>query len=145
MLSQSVGYAVAALGIIAAAKGKPLLVREIAKTSNVPTPYLAKLIHILGRKGVVETQRGIGGGVVIVGNPKDLSLYDICNYLDDPIIRKRCILSNGECSAERACACHKFCVSHRKKEIEFLKNTTIADIARFETKKMIHLSKSPKS
>jgi len=141
MLSQSVGYAAAALGIVAAAKGKPLLIRDIADAADIPTPYLAKLIHILGRKGVVETQRGIGGGVVLVGNPKDLTLFDICNYLDDPVTRKRCMLGSGECSDERACPCHQFWVGHRKKEIEFLKRTTVAELARFERKELVRLGK----
>ena len=141
MLSQSVGYAAAALGVIADAKGKPLLIRDIAKAADVPTPYLAKLIHILGRKGVVETQRGIGGGVVLVGNPRDLTLYDLCEYLDDPVTKKRCMLGSAECSDERACPCHKFWVEHRNKEIEFLKRMTMADIGRFERKELIRLGK----
>ncbi len=141
MLSQSVGYAAAALGVIAAAKGKPLLIRDIAAAADVPGPYLAKIIHILGRKGVVETQRGIGGGVVLVRKPKGLSLYDLCELLDDPVTRKRCMLSTGECSDERACPCHKFWVEHRNKEIDFLKRTTIADIGRFERKELTRRGK----
>ena len=141
MLSQSVGYAATALGVLAVANGNPMLIREIAEVALVPTPYLAKLIHILGRKGVVETQRGIGGGVVLVGKAKDLTLYNLCEHLDDPITRKRCMLSTGECSDERACPCHKFWVEHRDKEIEFLKRTTIADIGRFERKDLKRLGK----
>lgn len=141
MLSQSVGYAATALGVIAAAKGKPLLIRDIAEVADVPTPYLAKLIHILARKGVVQTQRGIGGGVLIVGNPKELTLYDLCEFLDDPVTKTRCMLSSGECSDERACPCHKFWVEHRRKEIEFLKRTTIAALGQFEAKEILRLTR----
>ena len=144
MLSQSVGYAAAALGVIAAAKGEPLLIRDIAQAAEVPAPYLAKLIYILGRKGVVETQRGIGGGVVLVRKPKDLSLYDLCEYLDDPVTRKRCMLSTGECSDERACPCHEFWVEHRARELQFLKRTTIADVARFEQRELVRSGRAAK-
>jgi Rrf2 family iron-sulfur cluster assembly transcriptional regulator len=141
MLSQSVGYAAAALGVIADAEGKPLLIRVIAEAAEVPTPYLAKLIHILGRKGVVETQRGIGGGVVFVGDPKKFTLYDLCVCLDDPVTKKRCMLGSSDCSDERACPCHKFWVSHRDKEIEFLKRTTIADLGNFKRKELVRQGK----
>lgn len=141
MLSQSVGYAAAALGVVAAAKGKPLLIREIAEAADIPSPYLAKIIHILGKKGIVETQRGIGGGVLLVGSPKDLSLFDLCELLDDPVTKQRCMLGTGDCSDERACPCHKFWVGQRKKEIDFLKRTTIADIGHFERKELARLGK----
>lgn len=111
-----------------------MLVREIAELADVPAPFLAKLVHILGRKGVVETQRGIGGGVVLVGKPETISLYDLCEFFDDPILKDRCMLSNAVCSDERACACHKFWMKHRGREIEYLKRTTIAQLAKFEAR-----------
>lgn len=136
MLSQSVGYAAVALGVVAAAKDKPLLIRDIAELADVPAPYLAKLIHILGRKGVVETQRGIGGGVSLTKNPSEITLYDLCIYLDDPVIQPRCMLGNDTCSDDRACPCHKFWVTQRKRQLDFLKRTTIADVGRFEGKQI---------
>ena len=139
MLSQAVGYVAAALGVMAETGGKPLLIRDIAQTLEIPSPYLAKLIHLLGRKGVVETQRGIGGGVKLLSNPKTLTLYKLCEYLDDPVIKLRCMLGVSECSDERACPCHKFWVSYRNKEIELLKRTTIANIASFEKKEIARL------
>lgn len=141
MLSQSVGYAATALGVIAAAKGKPLLIRSIAEATGIPTPYLAKIIHILGKKGIVETQRGIGGGVIFLGDPKELSLYDLCQHMNDPITKQRCMLGCSDCSDERACPCHKFWVKHRKKEIDFLKSTTVADIKLFEKKESKRIRK----
>jgi DNA-binding MarR family transcriptional regulator len=62
MLSQSVGYAISALGCIAAAGGRPVLVKEIAEAASIPPSYLAKIIHALGRRRLVTTQRGVGGG-----------------------------------------------------------------------------------
>ena len=39
------------------------------------------------------------------------------------------------CSADCACPAHEFCVNYRSKLTEFLENTTIADIAAFETRR----------
>ncbi len=139
MLSQSVGYSAVALGIIAEAKDKPMLVKEIAQLGNIPGPYLAKLIHILGRKGIVETQRGIGGGVLLKKDPNKISLYDLCKCFDDPVLGERCMLGNAECSDERACPLHKFWTSQRSKEIKFLQKTTIKDLAAFERREIVRL------
>ena len=144
MLSQSVGYSAVALGIIAEAKEKPMLVKEIAQLGNIPSPYLAKLIHILGRKGIVETQRGIGGGVLLKKDSSKISLYDLCKCFDDPVLGVRCMLGNAECSDERACPCHKFWTSQRSKEIKFLQKTTIKDLAAFERREIVRLKSTQK-
>lgn len=132
MLSQTSGYAVMALGCVAEANGQPLLVRQISETTGIPTPYLAKIINILSRKGIVVTQRGIGGGVSLARKPEEVTLYELCQALDDPITQKRCMLGLSECSDERACPAHKFWSGQRDEEIMFLEKTTLADVARFE-------------
>jgi Rrf2 family iron-sulfur cluster assembly transcriptional regulator len=135
MLSQAVGYAATALGYIAAAGGKSVAVKDVAKACQIPGPYLAKIIHSLSRTGLVTTQRGIGGGVVLAREPRLVSLYDICVALDDPIIQNRCMLGVAECCDERSCPTHKFWKVHRAREVDFLQQTSIADIAAFETRR----------
>lgn len=144
MLSQSVGYAAVALGIIANSEGKPILVKDIADAGDIPSPFLAKIIHTLSRKGLVETQRGIGGGVSLQRKPDEITLYDLCACFDDPVLRERCMLGNAECSDERACPCHKFWKDQRKKQIEFLRRTTIKDLAAFEEREIVRIGKTSK-
>ncbi len=135
MLSQAVGYAATALGRIAAAGGAPVLIKDVAEDCEIPQAYLAKIIHTLARKGIVLTQRGVGGGVTLALAPAELTLYDLCVALDDPIVQKRCMLGIAPCSDERACPAHRFWTAHRQKQIEFLESTTVADVAAFETRR----------
>lgn len=134
MLSQSVGYAATALGVIAAAEGRPLLVKEIAQVGNLPEPYLGKLIHTLARKGILKTQRGIGGGVTLVPPASEISLFDVAQIFEDPVVKQRCMLGNSECSEHRACPCHLFWTVERQKQVEFLQRTTLEDMAQFHRK-----------
>lgn len=135
MLSQASGYAVSALGFLATQGGKPLLVKEIAAACGIPAAYLSKIINTLARKHLVRTQRGIGGGVTLTVDPQELKLYTICQALDDPILEQRCMLGTAECSDERACPAHEFWKPHRLRVVEFLKTTSIADIAAFESRR----------
>ncbi len=135
MLSQGVGYAILALGQIAAAGGNPVLVKEIAEAAAIPAPYLAKIIHALGRRGLVVTQRGVGGGVTLARPATDISLHDVCIAMDDPVVRPTCMLGNATCSDERACPAHKFWTAHRNKVYDFLRITSVADIASFEARR----------
>lgn len=135
MLSQAVGYAATALGYVAAAGGSPILVKEIAEASDIPGSYLAKIINVLARKGLVITQRGIGGGVILAKPPKDIAIFDLCVALDDASVQPRCMLGTSECSDQRACPAHSFWCAQRDEYLAFLKNTTVADVASFETRR----------
>lgn len=135
MLSQSASYAAAAMAFVAAMGGKPALVKVVAEACGTPAAYLAKIINTLARKKLVQTQRGVGGGVSLARSPQEISLYDLCVALDDPIVEPRCILGNAECTNDRACPAHDFCTGHREQLWQFLHRTTISDIAAFETRR----------
>lgn len=135
MLSQAVGYAATALGYVAAAGGKPVLVKEIAEAAGLPAPYLAKIIQTLARKGMVVTQRGVGGGVILARPPGNITMFDLCQCLDDPAVQSTCMLGTAECSDERSCPAHKFWTGQRAKLHDYLHNMTIADVAIFEARR----------
>ena len=135
MLSQAVGYAGSALGCVATMSGKPVLVREIAAACEIPAPYLAKIVNTLARRGLLRTQRGVGGGVVLSRPAQEISLFDVCEALDDPVVENRCMLGTHECTDERGCPAHCFWKEHRQREVEFLRSTTVADLAAFETRR----------
>jgi Rrf2 family protein len=135
MLSQATGYAACAMGFIAAMGGKPVLIKEVAEACGVPQAYLAKIINSLSHRKLVQTQRGVGGGVTLGRPPQDISLAELCTALADPVIEPRCMLGNAECTHDRACPAHDFCVDHRSKLAHFLQRTTIADLAAFETRR----------
>ena len=135
MLGQAAGYAATALGYLATAGGTPMLVKEMAEACEIPGPYLAKIVNTLRRVGLVRTQRGVGGGVTLARRAQDITLLEVCELLGDPIVRKKCMLGVAECSDERGCPAHKFWGAHREELVAFLKTTTIADIAAFDTRR----------
>lgn len=135
MMSQASGYAATALGFVAAAGGAPVLVKEMAKACDIPAPYLAKIINALARAGIVNTQRGVGGGVSLARPAAQITLFELCSALSDPVVEHRCMLGTAQCSDDRACPAHRFWTAHRERQHEFLRATTLADIALFETRR----------
>lgn len=135
MMNQATGYAATALGFVAAAGGKPVLVKEIAQGTDIPSAYLAKIVNSLARKGILATQRGIGGGVTLNRAAMQITLYDLAAALDDPSIRTTCMLGTAECSDERSCPAHRFWSDCRTRYIEYLKKMSVADIAAFDLRR----------
>ncbi len=135
MMNQATGYAATALGFVAAAGGKPVLVKEISEGTDIPNAYLAKIVNSLARKEILATQRGIGGGVTLNRRPMEISLYDLAVALDDPSIRTTCMLGTAVCSDERSCPAHRFWSDCRTRYIDYLKKMTVADIAAFDLRR----------
>ena len=75
--SLTTGYAIEALACLARHTSHSMLVREIAESTEMPLPYLAKIFHRLGEAGIVETKRGYKGGVKLTRPPADITLLEI--------------------------------------------------------------------
>lgn len=92
MFSQTVEYALRAVVHLAYEAPDARTTAQIAEATKVPKDYLAKILQGLARKGVVSTQRGVGGGVTLVKDPADLTILDVVNAVE-PIERiKTCPL-----------------------------------------------------
>jgi len=56
---------------------------EIAEKYGVSPHHLAKVLRELGRAGLVESARGVGGGYRFSGNAKRLTLMDVIEIFED--------------------------------------------------------------
>lgn len=130
-----IGYAATALGHIAVQGAQPVQVREIAEVMRIPAPYLAKIVHQLGRKGFVTTRRGIGGGVQLSVDPAKTTLYQLCEALEDPILEPQCLLGLGTCNDDVACPAHAFSRGLRERKLAFLRGTTLLDVGRYDRRR----------
>ncbi len=63
--------------------GRQMSAAEIAKVYDISVNHLAKVLRELGRAGLVEAVRGVGGGYRFSGNAKRTSLYDVIDLFED--------------------------------------------------------------
>ncbi len=86
MFSDTVEYALRAVIHLAHQAPAARTTAQIAEATQVPKDYLAKILQGLAKKGIVQTQRGVGGGVSLVKTPEELTILDVVNAVD-PITR----------------------------------------------------------
>ena len=67
----------------AANPGRQLSAAEIAEKYGASTHHLAKVLRELGRAGLVESARGVGGGYRFSGNAKRLTMMDVIELFED--------------------------------------------------------------
>jgi Rrf2 family protein len=102
VLTQTVEYALRAAVYLAdesrrpsgnePADRRPVPLTELSAATDVPAPYLAKVLRGLARAGLVRTRRGTGGGYVLARAAGELTILDVVDAVD-PIERiTRCPL-----------------------------------------------------
>ena len=79
----------------------PMLARE----TGVPMPTARKLVSRLSRAGLIESSRGVSGGVRLARPPASISLAEIVEAVDGPLAITSCTLpGNHDCRIEARCS-----------------------------------------
>ena len=76
-LQTATRIAVFAVLELAAVPARQLSAAEIAERFGISVNHLAKVLRTLGRAGLVEALRGVGGGYRFRGNAKRVTLLDV--------------------------------------------------------------------
>lgn len=134
-LSQTAGCAIRAMVCLDGPGGTPLLVTAISRATEIPRPYLAKIVNQLSIRKLVLTKRGYKGGVTLARPSHEITLLEIANAVDGSEWLEKCILGLEECSDERACPLHEFWMPMRKEIERRLSLQTLEEIRRFEGEK----------
>jgi Rrf2 family protein len=88
MLSQTAEYALRAVVYLAYEAPAARTTEQIHRATLVKRAYLAKILQGLAKKGIVTTQRGVGGGVALARSPQELTLLEVVNAVE-PLQRIR--------------------------------------------------------
>lgn len=83
MFSNTVEYALRAVAHLAYEYPDPRTTEQIAEATKVPAAYLSKVLQSLNRKGVVKSQRGVGGGMTLAIAPDQLSILEVVNAVEE--------------------------------------------------------------
>ena len=130
MISRTAEYAIRAMVALRShAAGGPMLAREISKQTGIPQNYLSKIMHSLGRAGLVSSVRGPGGGFQLRKPAKPVTAYEIVALFEDVGSRRRCFLGNDICSDEHACSAHDMWKKVWAVYEDFLQKTTLTTLA----------------
>lgn len=105
VISDTAEYALRAAVWLAKEPQRARTTQEIAQATQSPPDYLAKVLKLLARAGVLEGRRGAGGGFRIARSAQQISVLEIVNAVD-PLERIRtCPLGRAE-HGKKLCPLH---------------------------------------
>ena len=130
MISKTSISAAKALAMLAGIpEGEYAGAAAIAREIGAPQNYLGKLLKILADEGLLESQKGFGGGFRLARAASEISLFDVVEPIDKVSRWGNCFLGNGSCSESTPCAVHGRWKRIREEYLGFLRQTTMADLA----------------
>ena len=92
--------------------GERATAKEIASKQRIPLPFLAKIITRLGAAGILDTSRGVGGGVSLARPLNAISVLGVIEAIDGPVELNLCVLDPSACPFPQDCPLHTvFCLT----------------------------------
>jgi Rrf2 family protein len=99
-LQMATRHALFAILELAARPEAQMSAADIAGKYGISPNHLSKVLRTLGREGLVEAVRGVGGGYRFVGNAKRLNLLDVIRIFEPVGLRPPLGLEPGDDTAE---------------------------------------------
>ncbi len=131
LVSKKAEYAISALTDLASLeKGENTTTREIACRQNIPSSLIVQLVSQLSKAGWVKSTRGASGGVYLKADPAQITIRDVIEQFDTPLMVTRCLLQNAPCQNKEQCPLRDVWVEAQEKMLEVFDKTTVKDLAR---------------
>jgi Rrf2 family protein len=108
MFSKTCEYAIRAVLYIAqkSEDGVRVGIKDIAAGIDSPEHFIAKILQDLGRKGLVQSQKGPSGGFYLDKSSLKYSLADVVRAVDGDNLFSGCALGLKQCSESKPCPLH---------------------------------------
>lgn len=127
MISQTVEYALRAIVTIAQHEGQPCTAQQISLLTQVPAPYLSKLMQGLVRAGLTSSQRGRHGGFTLTKEPAEMTIWEVADAVD-PLQRIHECPLGIKSHGSTMCPLHLRLDRAMAMVEEEFRNTTIAEV-----------------
>jgi Rrf2 family nitric oxide-sensitive transcriptional repressor len=117
--------------------GRRASIDEISSTYDISRNNVNKIVHQLGKAGIIETKRGKGGGVYLKRAPQDLNIGDLVGLLENTLQIVEC--QTPRCRILPVCKLKGILEQATRAFVDSLKAYTLADLLEDETKALIQI------
>lgn len=100
-ISDAASLGLHAMVLLAAYSQKGISTRQIASELQVSEAHLSKVLQRLGKVGLVASIRGPKGGFTLGKNADDITLLEVYEAIDGPLVPNKCLLGTRICDGER--------------------------------------------
>jgi Rrf2 family protein len=125
-ITRETDYAIRCVYYLACKGGEVTMVDEIAQQMCSPKSFLAKILQKLAKADLVKSYRGVKGGFQLSRKPKEITLLDVIEAIQGPVVMNVCALDKKMCKFSGTCSIHPVWVDARKQVERLLRKRTFA-------------------
>jgi Rrf2 family iron-sulfur cluster assembly transcriptional regulator len=105
----------------------PVTLKDIAARQGIDLTYLEQLFRKLRIAGIVKSVRGRNGGYVYASHPKNISIKNIMDAVEENLDATKCA-GTSSCHSGQQCNSHKLWDDLNNVVDEFLSDISISDL-----------------
>ena len=130
VVSKTLDYAVRTLTYLGKKRfGRPIYMKEIAEAQHIPLSYLAKVMRLLVRAGIIVSEPGPNGGYSLKRIPREINLRQVYEAVEGEFKMVECLKNPAsECVFTSCCGQADIWGEIEAKIIKMLEEITIQDI-----------------
>jgi Rrf2 family protein len=127
-ITRQADYAVRAIYYLSNLKnGNRAATSQIAKEQHIPPSFLAKIISQLSVAGLLHTSRGARGGVSLARKPEEITMLDVVEAIDGPILLNECVDDGHGCVFDKKCPMREMWCELQDELVTRLKSANFAN------------------
>ena len=121
-------YSLRVLIYVAAAPGGRATIAEIARAFEISENHLVKVVHLLGREGMLLNTRGRGGGLALARAPGEINVGAVIRVTEGRDYPAECFREENTCSIAPVCKLAGVLEEAMKAFYRVLDSYTLADL-----------------
>lgn len=129
-ISRKTDYALRMLSLLVESEGELLSVRAVSERVDVPYSFARSIQHSLAQAGIIESLRGVHGGMRLAIDPAEVTLLKVVEAVQGPLVINDCTAGAGECSRKGSCCYHPVWVGAQAMMRDYLSSITLEETVR---------------
>jgi len=106
----------------------PIPLNTVAQREDISEHYLEQLMSQLRKAGIVTSIRGAQGGYQLARPPQEITIAEIIEVLEGPIVPVDCLANEDGCNRSTICAAQSVWKKLAEAMNDVLGSTTLADL-----------------
>lgn len=101
--------------------------RQVADAVGTSVPFLSQVLTPLVSAGWIDSRTGPSGGYQLNKQAADLTLLEVVQAVEGPMVDGQCVLDHSACDHANPCVLHTMWSGARKGLMESLRDVKVLD------------------
>ncbi len=106
-----------------------VMIKAITKATKTSPVFMTKIFQTLGGANLVVSSRGASGGLRLSRKPEHITLREIVEAIEGPVVMNLCVLDDKSCGFSKTCSAHTAWTKIKNSINAMMEDVTLKDIA----------------